>query len=66
MTIASALLHTKRRVLTSAQSNLPDGLLVAGWAGISYGAWLAYAPAGYIVGGLLLLVAGVLASRTSS
>ncbi len=39
---------------------------VAGLAGaalISYGAWLVYAPAGYIVGGALLLAGSLLASR---
>jgi hypothetical protein len=32
------------------------GLLGAGL--LSYGAWLVYAPAGFIVGGVLLLAAG--------
>jgi hypothetical protein len=38
---------------------LPDVLLVAGAAGVSYGAWLAYQPAGYIVAGALAIVAGL-------
>ncbi len=29
---------------------------------VSYGAWLVYEPAGYIVGGILLLVAGVVSA----
>jgi hypothetical protein len=37
----------------------PDGLLVAGAASISYGAWLAYPPAGFILGGVLCLYAGL-------
>lgn len=37
-----------------------DGAGVFAVASISYGAWLVYAPAGFIVGGLLVL-AGVLA-----
>lgn len=41
----------------------PDALMAAGAGGISYGAWLVYQPAGFIVGGLLVLTAGVLAAR---
>jgi hypothetical protein len=44
-------------------SLLPDVLMLGGAAALSYGAWLIYAPAGYLVGGCLLLVAGVLAAR---
>lgn len=38
---------------------VPDLLLVIGSASISFGAWLVFPPAGYIVGGFLILVAGV-------
>lgn len=38
----------------------PDSLLLAGAGCVSYGAWLIYPPAGFIVGGLLLLVGGYL------
>jgi hypothetical protein len=38
---------------------LPDALLVVGAAGVSYGAWLAYEPAGYVVAGALAIVAGL-------
>jgi hypothetical protein len=38
---------------------LPDLLLVGGAAGVSYGAWLAYPPAGFIIAGALLIVAGL-------
>lgn len=38
----------------------PDTLLMAGAGCVSYGAWLIYPPAGFIVGGLLLLVGGYL------
>lgn len=44
---------------------LPDALLIAGAAAVSYGAWLAWAPAGFIVGGALLLVAGLNLARAS-
>lgn len=38
---------------------LPDALLIAGAAAVSYGAWLAFPPCGFIVGGALMLVAGL-------
>lgn len=38
---------------------LPDGLLIAGASSLSYGAWLAWEPAGYVVGGALALIAGL-------
>jgi hypothetical protein len=53
-----------RRALSAAaqaeRSSRPDTLMLLGAAGLSYGAWLMYAPAGFIVGGVLLLVAGYL------
>ena len=48
---------------TLAASWLPDALMVAGAGGVSYGAWLVYAPTGFIIGGALTLAAGVLAAR---
>jgi len=39
---------------------------LAGLAGaglVAYGAWLIYVPAGFIVGGVLLILAAVLAAR---
>ncbi|MFT0532260.1 hypothetical protein ACMHYJ_05405 [Castellaniella hirudinis] len=44
-------------------SLLPDALMLAGSAGVSYGAWLIYEPAGYLVAGLLALAAGVMCAR---
>ena len=46
-----------------AASWSPDALMAAGAGGISYGAWLVYQPAGFIVAGVLVLTAGVLAAR---
>jgi hypothetical protein len=40
---------------------LPDALIVAGAAGVSYGAWLIYPAAGFIVGGLLVMAGGITA-----
>lgn len=42
---------------------LPDVLMASGAGALSYGAWLAYPPAGFIAGGLLLVVGGVMAAR---
>ncbi|MCR4300899.1 MAG: hypothetical protein NUV51_04750 [Sulfuricaulis sp.] len=42
---------------------LADALLLGGSAGLSYGAWLAWAPAGFMVGGALLIIAGVMIAR---
>jgi hypothetical protein len=36
----------------------PDLLLVLGLGVMSYGAWLVFAPAGYLIAGLGLLAAG--------
>lgn len=41
----------------------PDALMAAGAVAVSYGASLVYQPAGFIVGGLFLLVAGWLTAR---
>lgn len=38
---------------------LPDVLLVIGAAGVSYGAWMAWNPLGFIIGGALAIVAGI-------
>ena len=44
-------------------ASLPDVLLICGAACVTYGAWLVFAPAGFIVGGALLICGGVLVSR---
>jgi len=41
----------------------PDALMIAGGAGVSYGAWMVYPAAGFVVGGLLTILAGWLDSR---
>jgi hypothetical protein len=40
-----------------------DGLGFAGAGAIAYGAWLIYVPAGYLVGGALLMAMSVLFGR---
>lgn len=44
---------------------LPDFLLIAGAACLSFGAWLAYNPAGYAVAGMLAIVAGLQLARAA-
>lgn len=46
-----------------ASSNVSDALVLAGAGAVSYGAWLVYPAAGFIVGGLLAMAAGFLAAR---
>jgi hypothetical protein len=38
---------------------------LAGAGSIAYGAWSIYAPAGFIVGGIMLIALVLLTSRTS-
>ena len=42
---------------------IPDALLLAGAAALVYGAWLVYAPAGWIVAGALAIYAGLQLAR---
>lgn len=42
---------------------LPESLMALGAGGVSYGASLVYFPAGFVVGGLLLLAAGYVMAR---
>lgn len=58
-------LPTFQRIAAAVHSNVPDALLVGGAALTSYGAWLLHPAAGFICGGVLALVAGVLASRAA-
>ena len=44
---------------------LREGAGMAGAALIAYGAWLAYAPAGYLVAGLLLMAGAVLSTMNA-
>lgn len=40
-------------------------VLLAGAGGVSYGAWLAYQPAGFVTGGSLLIAGTILRARGS-
>lgn len=59
MTIKNKL-HT---AASAAAGFLPDALMLGGAAGVSYAAWLVYAPAGYAVGGAFALAAGYMLAR---
>ncbi len=52
-----------RTAASAAAGFLPDALMLGGAGAISYGAWLVYGPAGYGVGGLFALTAGVVLAR---
>lgn len=41
-----------------AADQVPEGLLIGGAAAVAYGAWQVFHPAGWIVGGLLAVIAG--------
>lgn len=40
--------------------------MVAGGLGVSYGAWLVYSPAGFIVAGMLAMAAGLTVARAGA
>lgn len=44
---------------------MPDVLLVLGAGSLSYGAWSAWPPAGFLVAGVLLIVAGLQIARAA-
>lgn len=52
------------KIKLAASSYLADVLLLAGVGLVSYGAWLVYEPAGFIVGGLISLAGSFLAAKT--
>ncbi|WP_407280598.1 hypothetical protein U5817_09960 [Aromatoleum evansii] len=53
----------KAKLIAVAADWCPDALMAAGAVAVSYGAWMVYAPAGWIIGGLFGIAAGVLGSR---
>lgn len=44
---------------------LPDLMLLSGAGAMAYGAWLVYEPAGFLLGGFLAVLWGVIASRAA-
>lgn len=59
MTLKSAIVATPAALRGLA----PDGMMLAGIAAISHGAWLIYSPAGWVVAGGFSLGFGVLLAR---
>jgi hypothetical protein len=59
--------RTSQRLLRTAATALPslfcDALGLAGASGVAYGAWLVYPPAGFMVGGALMIAGAVLFGR---
>lgn len=62
----SSMKHVMARVAMIAAEWLPDTLLLVGAGLVSYGTYAIYAPAGIIVCGSFLIVAGRLAARSMS
>jgi hypothetical protein len=56
------LLGALASLAANLSAAIPDALIVAGAGVLSYGAWLVYPPAGYLVAGGLMLVFGVMAA----
>lgn len=54
-----------KRIAAAIPSLLIDASGIAGVCLVSYGSWLVYAPAGFIVGGMLLIVAALTLGRGS-
>lgn len=54
-----------RAIGRALPGTIVDAAGLAGVASISYGAWLIYVPAGFIVGGALLLIGAVRISTIS-
>ncbi len=57
---------TCRAIVRAVPGTIIDIMGLAGVGLISYGAWLIYAPAGFIVGGSLLLAAAIVLGAKSS
>lgn len=53
-----------RAIALWAGRQVPEALLLGGAVGVVYGAWQVYHPAGWIVGGVLAVVAGWRLGRT--
>lgn len=45
------------------ESLIVDGFIIGGMALLGFGAWLAWPPAGYMVGGAVMLALGVIGAR---
>lgn len=64
--IRAAVGRLASRATAAIVAQVPDALMMAGAGGLSYGAWLVYEPAGWMVGGGLVLVAGLKMARSAA
>lgn len=62
----SAMKNVMTKVVAAAGDWLPDVLFLLGAGLVSFGAYMIYAPAGFIVGGSFFILAGMLAARSMS
>jgi hypothetical protein len=60
----NTLKNAMKSVGAAAADWLPDAMLLLGACLVSYGAHMIYAPAGFIVSGSFLILAGRLAARS--
>jgi hypothetical protein len=60
----NTLKNAMKGVTAVAGDWLPDVMLLLGAGLVSYGAYMIYAPAGFIVSGSFLILAGRLAARS--
>ncbi|WP_157266592.1 hypothetical protein [Azohydromonas aeria] len=61
--LASGLVRGSRACAALAAASIPDALVLGGSAALAHGAWLLLPAAGWLTGGALALVAGILAAR---
>lgn len=62
----NGLKATIKRAAGGLSDMLPDAMLIAGGGLVSYGAYMVYEPAGYMVCGAFLLLAGWFAARSTT
>ena len=62
----SSMRNAMTKAAAIAADLLPDALHLIGAGLVSYGAYMIYAPAGFIVGGSFFILAGRLAARSMS
>jgi hypothetical protein len=53
-----------KTIIKKLVPDAPEVFLVAGGGAVCYGVWMIYAPAGFIVGGMFMLVGGWLGARS--
>ena len=62
----SMLKSKMKEAATRVVGSLPDGAVLLGAGLVSYGAHMIYAPAGFIVGGIFMMLGGIFVARSAS